>query len=143
MEVNAMKHKLSTHWKGNMAFEADVNGHKLVMDANEEAGGRNQGLRPKPLMMAALAGCTGIDVISMLKKMRVEVDDFAIHIEANLTDDIPKHYDAMRVIYEFAGKDLPKDKLQKAVDMSREKYCGVSYTYKQVMDMQYEIRIKE
>ncbi len=137
-----MKHKVSTSWKGDMVFESDINGHRLTMDAPAEAGGNEKGPRPKPLMMASLAGCTGMDVISMLKKMRVQVDEFVIHIEGDVTDDIPKHYKKMHVVYEFAGNDLPMDKLQKAVEMSREKYCGVSYTYKQAMEVSYEIRIK-
>ncbi len=137
-----MKHKVSTSWKGDMVFESDINGHRLTMDAPAEAGGKEKGPRPKPLMLASLAGCTGMDVISMLKKMRVKVDNFAIHIEGDLTDDIPKHYKKMHVVYEFTGKDLPMDKLKKAVEMSREKYCGVSYTYKQTMEVSYEIRVK-
>jgi putative redox protein len=138
-----MKHKVSTSWKGEMVFEADLMGHKLVMDAPPEAGGQNKGPRPKPLMIASLAGCTGMDVISILKKMRVEVEDFSIHIEGDLTEEAPKHYKKMHLVYEFTGKDLPKDKLQKAVDLSREKYCGVSYVYNQVMEMSFEVKIKD
>ncbi len=138
-----MKHHVVTHWKHDMVFEADVNGHKLVMDAPEPSGGKNEGPRPKPLMLAALAGCTGMDVVGMLKKMRVSYDTFSIHIEAETAEDFPKHYTGMKVIYEFSGKDLPKDKLERAVDLSREKYCGVSYIYKQAMKMEYEVRIKE
>ena len=137
-----MKHKVSTSWKGEMVFESDISGHRLTMDAPAEAGGKETGPRPKPLMMASLAGCTGMDVISILKKMRVKVDDFVIHIEGDLTDDIPKHYKKMHVVYEFTGKNLPMDKLKKAVEMSKEKYCGVSYTYKQAMEISYEIRVK-
>ncbi|MFO7873903.1 MAG: OsmC family protein [Bacteroidales bacterium] len=138
-----MKHTVSTSWKGDMVFEAEVNGHSLIMDAPEEAGGKDQGPRPKPLMLASLAGCTGMDVIAMLKKMRVDVEGFHIHIEGNVTEEPPKHYNHMTVVYEFIGKDLPEDKLKKAVDMSREKYCGVSYLYRQVMELDYDIRIKE
>ena len=137
-----MKHKISTSWKGGMVFETDLMGYKLVMDAPPEAGGQNQGTRPKPLMIASLAGCTGMDVISILKKMRVEVEELSIHIEGDLTEEPPKHYTKMHIVYEFAGKDLPMDKLQKAVDLSREKYCGVSYVYGKVMEMDFEIRVR-
>ncbi len=138
-----MKHKVSTSWKKDMVFESEVNGHTLTMDAPEAAGGKDQGPRPKPLMLAALAGCTGMDVIGILKKMRVEFDSFDIHIEADAADEPPKHYEKMKVIYAFSGKDLPKDKLEKAVNLSREKYCGVSYIYKQVIDMEYEVRVND
>ncbi len=138
-----MKHTVRTSWKQDMAFEADINGHHLMMDAPDEAGGKNRGPRPKPLMLASLAGCTGMDVIGILKKMRVEFTGFDILIEADATEEPPKHYKKMKVIYEFTGKDLPEDKLKKAVELSREKYCGVSYIYKQVIDMEYDVRIKE
>ncbi len=138
-----MKHTLRTSWTQEMTFEADSNGHSLIMDAPEEAGGKNRGPRPKHLMLAALAGCTGMDVVGMLKKMRVDFTGFDILIEAEVTEEVPKHYNKMKVIYEFTGKDLPEDKLKKAVELSKEKYCGVSYIYKQVIDMEYDIRIKE
>ncbi len=125
-----------------MVFESDLDGHKLIMDAPEAAGGKNKGPRPKPLMLASLAGCTGMDVVGMLRKMRVDIRGFNIDIEAEVTDEAPKHYKKIKIIYEFSGDDLPMDKLEKAVGLSREKYCGVSYIYKQVIDMDYEIRIR-
>ena len=135
-----MNHIVHTSWKGQMQFESEVNGHSLIMDGPEEAGGSNMGPRPKPLMLAALAGCTGIDVISLLKKMRVEPDSFNVEIEGTLTEDLPARYTDMHVKYVFGGKDLPLDKLEKAVELSREKYCGVSYMYKQAgIRITYEI----
>ncbi len=138
-----MKHKISTSWKGDMVFEADMGGHPLVMDAPPEGGGTGKGARPKPLMIASLAGCTGMDVLSILKKMRVEPDEFNLHIEGDLTEDLPKHYQKMHIVYEFSGSDLPMDKLEKAVKLSKEKYCGVSHVYGQVMEITSEIRIKD
>lgn len=126
-----------------MVFESELDGHKLIMDAPEAAGGKDKGPRPKPLMLSALAGCTGMDVVGMLNKMRVDLKGFNINIEAETTDEVPKHYKKIKVIYEFSGTDLPKDKLEKAVELSREKYCGVSHVYKQVIEMDYEIRVKE
>jgi len=124
-----------------MAFEADVDGHKILVDAKSENGGSDQGPPPKPLMMVSLAGCTGMDVISILKKMRVEVDNFFIKIESDVTDEHPKHYTRMHIIYEFKGKDLPMEKLEKAVDLSQERYCGVSTSYRKAMEITHEIKI--
>lgn len=124
-----------------MAFEAEVNGHKFILDADESVGGHDSGPRPKPLMMVALAGCTGMDVVSILKKMRVEYEGLDVKIEGELGEEHPKRYTSMKVIYEFRGKDLPLDKLQKAVDLSRERYCGVSASYKDIMKLDYEIRL--
>jgi putative redox protein len=124
-----------------MCFTSEINGHKLVVDAKEESGGQDKGPRPKALMMLALAGCTGMDVVSILKKMRMEFDDFNVHIESELNDEHPKLYTKMHIVYEFKGKALDMDKIKKAVDLSQEKYCGVSANYKKAMDISYEIKI--
>lgn len=127
----------------NMAFEATVNGHKIMIDTAEEFGGTNQGPRPKSLMMVALAGCTGMDVVSILRKMRVEFTDVRVKVEGNITGEHPKHYDHMHIIYIVKGKNLPLDKVESAVNMSKEKYCGVSYNYKASMKITHEIVIEE
>jgi putative redox protein len=132
---------IKVNWLENMAFEAEVNGHKIIIDAAEAVGGENRGPRPKPLMLIALAGCTGMDVVSILKKMRVEVDTFNVVVEGDLTEEHPKQFSQMRVIYEFKGKDLPMDKLEKAVNLSEERYCGVSAMYKKAIGITTEIRI--
>lgn len=133
---------LQTDWKEGMRFETEINGHKLIIDAGEDNGGTNQGPRPKQLMLAALAGCTGMDVVGILKKMRVDFTDFSIEIEANQTEEHPKHYDAMKVIYKFKGNNLDMEKLQKAVSLSEERYCGVSAVYKKAMPVTFEVRIE-
>jgi putative redox protein len=136
-----MKHKVITNWKQKMQFDAVVNGHHILMDAVPEAGGEDRGPRPKELMLAALAGCTGIDVVSILNKMRVNYDSFDIEIEADVTEEHPKHYHKMHIIYLFSGNELDPEKLKKAVDLSQERYCGVSAVYKKSMDLTYEIKI--
>lgn len=136
-----MKTSLNVDWIDGMSFESEINGHKLIIDAGEEVGGMDKGPRPKSLMLLSLAGCTGMDVVSILKKMRVEFDRFAIEVEADLTEEHPKHYQKMNVIYKFWGKDLPVDKLEKAVSLSDERYCGVSAVYKKAIELTHEIRI--
>ncbi len=136
-----MKHNVETAWKGKMKFDSVVSGHHVILDASSEVGGENAGPRPKELMLTALAGCTGMDVVSILEKMRVELDGLDVNIEADLTDEHPKHYSSMHIIYQFKGKDLPLDKLQKAIDLSQERYCGVSFMYKQFAKITHEIKI--
>lgn len=128
-----------------MAFEIQVDGHKLIIDADDTVGGEDRGPRPKSFMQVALAGCTAMDVISILRKMKVEIDDFKVSVGANLTEEHPKHYSDMKVTYEFWGKELKENikKLEKAVNLSEERYCGVSYTYKQDMTLSNEIIIHE
>jgi putative redox protein len=136
-----MKETVNTRWLNNMTFEGEINGHKIIIDADPAVGGENHGPRPKPFMLLALGGCTAMDVISILKKMRVEVESFNVKVEGELTDEHPKHFIKMHVIYEFTGKDLPMDKLQKAVSLSEERYCGVSASYRKAMEMTSEIKI--
>ena len=136
-----MRESISLKWMDNLAFEVNVDGHKITIDAKTEVGGTDKGPPPKPLMMVALAGCTGIDVASLLKKMRVKFEEFNVKVEGDITEEHPKHFSGMHIIYEFAGKDLPVDKIKKAIELSQDKYCGVSATYKKTMDLSYEIKI--
>ncbi|MDF1574014.1 MAG: OsmC family protein [Bacteroidales bacterium] len=137
------KEVVSTKWLENMSFESEINGHKVMIDAKVEVGGQDKGPRPKPLMLAALGGCTAMDVISILAKMRVELKSLNVIVEGDLTDEHPKHFHKMHVIYEIEGDNLPMDKIEKAVRLSEEKYCGVSVVYRKVMEITSEIRIKE
>lgn len=137
------KEVISTRWLSNMAFETEVSGHRIIIDADQGVGGENRGPRPKPFMLAALGGCTAMDVISILGKMRVEVDNFNVIVEGDLTEEYPKHFYKMHVVYEFTGKNLPPDKLQKAVSLSEERYCGVSAVYKKALELTSEIKIIE
>jgi len=133
---------INTRWLRKMAFETEVNGHKIIIDAEPDVGGENRGPRPKPLMLVALAGCTAMDVISILQKMRVEIEDFHVQVTGDLTDEHPKQFYKIHILYLFKGKNLPMDKLEKAVELSQERYCGVSATYKKVMELTSEIKEK-
>ena len=127
-----MKNLVTTKWLGGMAFESDnPSGHTLKIDVDAENGGENSGHRPKALMLTSLAGCSGLDVASLMKKMKLEVRAFEIQTEANLTDEHPKFYDAVTIFYHFFGPNLVEDKLQKTVDLSVERYCGVMEMFRQ------------
>lgn len=137
------KHIIKTAWKGGLAFESDINGHPIRMDAPVASGGEDSGYGPKKLMLVALSGCTGMDVVSILKKMHVDIEKVEIEVQGDVTDEHPKHYHKMHVIYYFQGKNLPIDKLQKAVRMSEDTYCGVRAAYAKGMELTSEIRIVE
>jgi putative redox protein len=134
-----MTHQISTKWLGGMAFEATNPGGKFRIDGDIEIGGTNNGLRPKALMLDALAGCTGIDVASLLPKMKVSVDSFHIDVEGDLTEEHPKYYHTVRVVYHFYGNDLEKEKLQKIVNLSIEKYCGVMEMFRKFAQVDVKI----
>lgn len=135
------KQEVSIKWLDTMAFEGEINGHTITIDAHDKVGGKDRGPRPKAFMLFSLAGCTAMDVISILKKMRVTPDDFDVKVSGELTEEHPKQYKSMHVTYEFWGKDLPMKKLEKAVSLSEDRYCGVSAVYKKVMPVTSEIII--
>lgn len=136
-----MKAKIDCTFKEGMAFEANVAGHKIMIDADPSNGGRNRGPKPKPLALASLAGCTGMDVISILRKMRVEPSYFNISVEGELTDEHPKYYRKIHITYEFKGEDLPMEKLEKAVNLSQDRYCGLSAMLRKSSELTHEIII--
>jgi len=142
-KFTTMKQDINLSWKRGLSFETELNGHKLVIDADLSNGGQDLGPRPKALMLVALAGCTGMDVVSMLEKMRVEVADLNIRVEGDVTEEHPKHFTSMHIIYEFWGKDLPLEKLEKAVSLSDERYCGVAATLKQGIPVTHSIVVHE
>jgi putative redox protein len=136
-----MKSRIDCAWKQGMAFEADVNGFKLMIDAEPDVGGEDKGPRPKPLTLVSLAGCTGMDVISILKKMRIEPEYFNIAVEGDMMEEHPKYYHKIHVIYELKGAEIDPEKVEKAVTLSRERYCGVYALLVKGAEITYEIRI--
>jgi putative redox protein len=138
-----MKDVINVRWAGDMAFEALIDKHRILFDASPSAGGKDAGPRPKPMLMASLAGCTGMDVVSILKKMKVEMTGFNLKVEGEITDEHPKQFTSMHLIYEFTGKNLPLNKIKHAIELSQEKYCGVSATLKKAVHITYDIKISE
>ncbi len=130
---------VTTVWKENMVFESDnPSGETLFMDAPDE-GIENKGLRPKALMLSSLAGCSGLDVVSLLKKMRAEVDDFKIVVHGELTEEHPRYYHKVVIAYHFYGSDLQEDKINKAVKLSVDQYCGVMEMFRKFAKVTTEV----
>jgi len=139
-----MTNHITTKWLGKMAFESNnPSGLDLKMDAGPDDGGKGEGYRPKALMLSALAGCSGLDVASLIKKMKLEVDDFSIETIADLTDEHPKYYDSVTIAYHFYGANLNKAKLKRAVDLSIEKYCGVMEMFRRFADLNVTLHFNE
>ncbi|MCB9777609.1 MAG: OsmC family protein [Alphaproteobacteria bacterium] len=113
-----------THTAG-MAFDLKVDGHTIPLDAAPEHGGQDSGPRPKPLLLAALGGCTGMDVASILAKMRQSWTKLEVRVDAELTDEHPRVFRDFTVVFDVEG-DVRPDRLQRAVLLSRDQYCGVS-----------------
>ncbi len=142
MSEEKATHSAEVHHAEIMQFKGQVNGHSLTMDADAQFGGGDAGPRPKPLLLVSLGGCTGMDVVSLLEKMRVEFSDLQIDVEGDLTDEHPKYYHAIRIHYQLKAdeKDLPK--IEKAINLSQDKYCGVSYMLAQLAEISVKISLK-
>jgi putative redox protein len=140
-----MKEKVDIKWQDNMAFEASLheNTQKVIIDAGPANGGKDLGPRPKALLLVSLGGCTAMDVISILKKMRVKPDYFNVEVEGELTEEYPKYFHTITVNYIFRGKDLPMDKIKKAVRLSEESLCGVTAMLKHSSKMISNIIIED
>jgi putative redox protein len=134
-----MTNKIELSWKGEMLFESVAPEGSFFIDASPASGGQGKGLRPKALMLSSLAGCAGMDIASLLKKMRAEVDDFKIDVEGTLTEENPKYYDRVKVTFRFFGSDFKKGRIEKAVKMSEEQLCGVMEMFRHFAEITTEI----
>jgi putative redox protein len=135
MAVNTIK----ATFNSGMNFTADVNGHKIEIDTDEAGGGNNIGTRPKALMLVSLAGCTGFDIVSILNKMRVNFSDFSISVDGHLTETEPKVYDTVVINYTIKVSKEDEPKVEKAVKLSKEKYCGVSKMFEAFAKVSFKI----
>lgn len=129
----------SVKWKKGMAFETELDGHKFFVDAMEDVGGKDLGPRPKGLVLSALAGCTAMDVIFMLKRKKVVPDSFEVKTRAKLNKEHPKTFTLVTVSYIFEGKGLDIEKIKTAVELSDTTFCGVTAMLRQSCEVNNEI----
>jgi putative redox protein len=123
-------HNITAKYSGGMSFSSDLDGHTVIIDTDHSGGGNDTGPRPKALMLISLAGCTGVDVVEILNKMRVKFSELSVHVEGELTEIVPKTYHTVTVTYKIKVTEEDEAKVQKAVNLSQEKYCGVSAMFK-------------
>ncbi|WP_036221310.1 OsmC family protein [Mesoaciditoga lauensis] len=126
-------------WKGNMKFAAYTpSGHEVMLDSSINSGGEDTAARPMELLLVSLVGCTAMDVISILKKMKAFPENFRVEVEYERAPEHPKIYTKIHLKYIF--KNAPsKAKAEKAVELSQNKYCSVSAMLKKASDLTYEL----
>tara|TARA_B100001559_G_C16319986_1_gene538328 strand:- start:76 stop:492 length:417 start_codon:yes stop_codon:yes gene_type:complete len=135
-----MFHKTTTCWAGGMIFESDnPSGNKFTMDSKPGDGRTQKGLSPKALMLSSLAGCTGIDIVDILKKMKIKNYGLKIVVEGELTDKHPKYYNSVNIKYYFSGDGIDSNKCRRAVELSVKKYCGVMEMFRQFAKVKTDI----
>jgi len=133
------QHEIETQWMGKMQFNSLVNGHTIIMDAPEKVGGEDSGPIPKPFVLTALSGCTGMDIVAILRKAGKEINDLSIKVTGELSKQQPIEYVSMHVTYEFKGDASCKDAALDAVMVSQEKYCGVSHMLRKALPVTWEV----
>ncbi len=136
-----MTYKLATEWTDGIAFESEIDGFNVQMDS--AALGKGKGPSPKQLMLLSVMGCTGMDVASLMEKMRVPFTGFRIEAEAPLTEEHPKVLSEVRLKYIVTGTGIKREKAEKAISLSQERYCGVSIMLKKHCPVTWELEIVE
>lgn len=134
-----MTHEIETQWMGKMQFNCLVNGHTIVMDAPERVGGEDNGPIPKPFVLTALSGCTGMDVVSILRKAQTPIHDLEIKVSGEISKQAPIEYVAIHLVYSFKGETEHQEAALEAVTASQEKYCGVSSMLKKIMPVTWSV----
>ena len=121
-----MAQETTLTWQGGMAFDVELDGHHFTIDAEEQFGGTDRGPRPKGLLLSSLAGCTGMDVVALLRNRKMPYDTFTVEADADLTDEHPKIFSNIRLTFLFTGDALDAKRIRKAVQLSQERFCGVT-----------------
>ena len=113
--------------KSDVCFQATTGtGHEIIMDGPPEAGGKNQGGRPMEMLLVGMGGCTAYDVVTMLRKGRQDVRDCCVEIDAERAGETPKVFIKIHLHYKFEGNDLSANKVERAINLSTEKYCSAT-----------------
>jgi putative redox protein len=139
-----MNEIIQTDWVGNMSFDTEINGYKISFDAEEQYGGTHHGPRPKPVVLSALAACTGMDVISILRKKQVNFSGFRITANGELAEEHPKYYIRIHLTYFVTGPGFKDNedimtRVNRSVRLSRDSYCAVSAMMRNTCEITDEI----
>lgn len=126
-------------WKNNLEFEVSVRDHNQVMDAKKESGGQDHGPNPKEYVLAGLCGCTGMDVVSLMKKFKLNFTGFSVSAHAETTKEHPIIFSEVKITFAISAVDIDVELLKKAVILSMTKYCGVSAMLSKAVPIKYEI----
>lgn len=139
----ANKAAVVKHIQGVTFMGKTDSNHWVVMDGPEEFGGSNAGTRPKELLLLALGGCTGSDVAVILKKKKIKVDGFEIVLNADVQETHPQVFTKINLEYVFYGKDIPKDAVERAIELSQKTYCSVTAMLQKAVEITHTYRIEE
>lgn len=132
-----------TKWQNGLNFKASMRGHEFQMDTKKESGGQDKGPTPKEVLLASICACSGMDVVSILQKMRVNLVSCEISADTETTEGYPSVFKEVKLKFKIAGSDIKPEQAIKAVTLSMTKYCGVSAMVCEVSPIAYEIFLNE
>ncbi|HRJ68200.1 MAG TPA: OsmC family protein [Beijerinckiaceae bacterium] len=136
--------KVRVTWADNMMFVGETgSGHALVMDGAPEAGGKNLGVRPMEMLLLGLGGCTAFDVVLILKRGREPVNGCRVDVEAERAESEPKIFTKIHMIYRLSGKGLSPVKVERAIQLSKEKYCSASAILGATAEITHEFTVSD
>lgn len=131
-------------WKGGMAFTGSAEeGYLIPLDAKKAVGGHDLGFRPLQLFAIGLVGCTGMDVISILKKKRQEVTEFTVSADISRAEHHPKVFTKILITYSITGKDIDREAVERAVELSETKYCPAQAMLAESVEISHKIMIHQ
>ncbi len=133
------QHQVELEWKHDLSFNVGVDEHLIVLDGIDD----NKGLCPKPLMLASLAGCTAMDVVSILKETRTKFKKFEVQVAGELSREKPQTYVKVHITYHFTGEGLDEARIHDAVALSVNEQCGVLMMFKKFAEVSYEIKLSK
>lgn len=134
--------KVSASYKGNMRFEGGQGEARIAMDASQEAGGLGEALNPKQLVLQGLAGCTGMDVASMLTRRGVRFEEFSIDVDAEQTDIHPKVFKKITIVYRIKAAPEDRKYVERAIEQSETRFCGVSTMLGKTAEISWDLDFK-
>ena len=136
--------KAKVRWVEGLLFVGSPpSNHSVVLDGSEKGGGADSAIHPGELLLVSLSGCTGMDVISILNKMRVDVKEFEVRVDAEAAREHPKVWKKIHLTFHVAGKNIPEDKLKHAIELSQNKYCSVSASLRSSVEITYGYQIEQ
>ena len=124
------------------AYSDQNRNYEILLDTSKEAGGRDEGMKPTDLVLVGLAGCSSMDIVSILKKKKQNIKDYRVNVTGERAEDHPRVFTKISIIYEIKGENIDEQAVKRAVELSKDKYCSVWAMLKNAVDIEWSYKIE-
>ena len=124
------------------AFSDKDNGYSVLLDTSREVGGGDEGIKPTDLILVGLAGCSSMDIVSILKKKKQNITDYRVNVTGERAETHPRVFTKISIIYEIKGENIDEQAVKRAIDLSKDKYCSVWAMLKNTVDIEWSYKIE-